>query len=353
MANPLLIKTSSLGDVIHMLPALSDLLRMRPDVKVDWVVEKAFAEIPAWHPAVAEVIPVEIRRWRKHPVQFFRSPDWRALRDRLQQAPLAVDAQGLVKSAWMMPWVSGPRIGYDRDSIREPLASLFYTDRVKVSRALHAIERNRQLLAQAMGYDCPDTPPDFGIVSRLTAPQNTSPDTNSDISASGVFLLHGTTWPTKHWPEAYWVSLVRALRARGVPVTVTWGNDAERARARHLESVGACVLPKGDLTTLARALARAQAVVTVDTGLGHLAAALNRPVVALFGPTSAQLTGLYGAEQTSLQSGYHCSPCLKRRCRYEGLSGVDAPPCWASVTPEQVLRALRAYVPQMNEVRQS
>ncbi|WP_369601165.1 lipopolysaccharide heptosyltransferase I [Hahella sp. SMD15-11] len=342
MADPLLIKTSSLGDVIHMLPALTDLHQARPDVRVDWVVEKAFAEIPAWHPAVGRVIPVEIRRWRKQPLQFFRSREWETLKGVLQDAPLAVDAQGLLKSAWMMHWVSGERIGYDRESIREPLASLFYSRRVRVSRALHAIERNRLLLAAALGYPCPDTPPDFGIGDTFRAAEK-----SGEKESPGVFLLHGTTWRTKHWPEAYWSELVGRLVSAGIPVTVTWGNETERQRAERLQAEGARVLPRGSLTGLAHALARARAVVTVDTGLGHLAAALDCPVVALFGPTSAQLTGLYGREQTSLQSTYHCSPCFRKQCRYAMLPDVSDPPCWQAVSPERVWRALKPCLKEL------
>ena len=101
----LLVKTSSLGDVIHTLPALTDAQRAIPGIQFDWVVEEGFAEIPAWHPAVAQVIPVAIRRWRKHPLQTLRSGEWRRFKARLREThyDLVIDAQGLLKSAWLTP----------------------------------------------------------------------------------------------------------------------------------------------------------------------------------------------------------------------------------------------------------
>ncbi|RMS39539.1 Lipopolysaccharide heptosyltransferase I, partial [Pseudomonas coronafaciens pv. garcae] len=120
----LLIKTSSLGDVIHALPALTDAARALPGIRFDWVVEEGFAEIPGWHPAVDTVIPVAIRRWRKNLWQTVRSGEWRRFKQRVreQRYDLVIDAQGLFKSAWLTRYVDAPVAGLDRDSAREPLA---------------------------------------------------------------------------------------------------------------------------------------------------------------------------------------------------------------------------------------
>ena len=124
----LLIKTSSLGDVIHTLPALTDAARAIPGIRFDWVVEEGFAEIPAWHPAVDAVIPVAIRRWRKKPLQAVRSGEWSNFKRRLRetQYDLVIDAQGLLKSAWLTRYARAEVVGLDKSSAREPLAARFY-----------------------------------------------------------------------------------------------------------------------------------------------------------------------------------------------------------------------------------
>lgn len=156
----LLVKTSSLGDVIHTLPALTDAARAIPGIQFDWVVEEGFAEIPAWHPAVARVIPVAIRRWRKNLWQTLRNGEWRRFKQRLKEVDydLVIDAQGLLKSAWLTRYVGKtPVAGLDGDSAREPLASRFYRRAYPVAWGQHAVERTRQLFAQALDYPLPES----------------------------------------------------------------------------------------------------------------------------------------------------------------------------------------------------
>ena len=150
----LVIKTSSLGDVIHTLPALTDAARAIPGIRFDWVVEEGFAEIPAWHPAVSQVITVAIRRWRKHPLKTLRSGEWSRFKQRLREShyDLVIDAQGLLKSAWLTRYVKTPVAGLDSNSAREPIAARFYDRPYSVPRGQHALERTRQLFGQALGY---------------------------------------------------------------------------------------------------------------------------------------------------------------------------------------------------------
>ncbi|HEY0664595.1 MAG TPA: lipopolysaccharide heptosyltransferase I, partial [Gallionella sp.] len=158
-ANPLaprilLIKTTSLGDVLHNLPVVSDIVRHYPDAQIDWAVEEGFAALPKLHPAVRSVIPVAVRRWRK---QLFHAATWReigAFRASLsaQQYDICIDTQGLFKSALLMRGAQGLRCGMDRASAREPLAASMYQQTFTVAKGQHAVERNRQLVAQALGY---------------------------------------------------------------------------------------------------------------------------------------------------------------------------------------------------------
>lgn len=224
----LVIKTSSLGDVIHALPALTDAARAIPGIRFDWVVEEGFAEIPTWHPAVDKVIPVAIRRWRKNIWQTLKSGEWRRFKQQVQSTKydLVIDAQGLLKSAWLTRYVRAPIAGFDKHSAREPMAARFYSRRLAVARGQHAVERLRQLFAVALGYDLPKGLGDYGLsTEKLLGLPPKKPF---------VLLLHGTTWDTKHWPEAYWRELAERMGRLGVDVKLPWGNAAEKARAERL-----------------------------------------------------------------------------------------------------------------------
>jgi len=324
----LLIKTSSLGDVVHTLPALTDAQRAIPGIQFDWVVEEGFAEIPAWHPAVAQVIPVAIRRWRKNLWQTLRSGEWRRFKARLRETryDLVIDAQGLLKSAWLTRYVKAPVAGLDRDSARESLASRFYDRRYAVPLDQHALERVRQLFAQALGYELPQGIGDYGLDRAQLATPGEEPY---------LLFLHGTTWPSKHWPEAYWRELAERMSAFGWAIRLPWGNAEEKARAERIAEgiAGASVLPRLNLGGVAKVVAGARACVAVDTGLGHLAAALDVPSISLYGPTLPGRVGAYGRSQVHL-----CA------------SGPDAgkgdrvKPCFDDLLPERVASELKALL---------
>ncbi len=340
----LLVKTSSLGDVIHALPALTDAARAIQGITFDWVVEEGFAEIPTWHPAVGRVIPVAIRRWRKNIWQTIKSGEWRRFKQslRAEKYDLVIDAQGLVKSAWLTRYVNAPVAGLDKNSAREPLASRFYQRRLAVARGQHAVERLRQLFAVALGYDLPKGLGDYGLdVERLIELPRNKPY---------VLFLHGTTWDTKHWPELYWRDLALRMADKGVEVRLPWGNPAEKARAERIANglSNAVVLPKLNLAGVARVLASASACVAVDTGLGHLAAALDVPTISLFGPTNPDLTGAYGKVQIHLASDFPCAPCLQKKCTYQPTAQDQQrfdlknewPLCFTRLNPERVASRL-------------
>jgi len=346
----LLIKTSSLGDVIHTLPALTDARCAIADIEFDWVVEESFAEIPRWHPAVKEVIPVAIRRWRKNPWQTWKSGEWRAFKERIstQSYDLVIDAQGLLKSAWLTRYAKAPVAGLDKQSAREPIASRFYQYRYPVAWGQHAVERVRQLFAQALGYPLPSSMGDYGLdkarlLDQLIAPENY------------IVFLHGTTWDTKHWPEYYWCQLASLLSSAGVKVKLPWGNDKEKARAERIacDLANVEVLPKLNLKAIAAVLAGAKGCVAVDTGLGHLAAALDTPTIFLFGATNPALTGAYGKDQLHLIGQYPaCIPCLKKQCSYQVTERdkqqfdltKEYPVCFTQLKPQLVLEKINQWL---------
>lgn len=291
----LIVKTSSMGDVLHTLPSLTDAQQQLPGIRFDWVVEEGFAQIPGWHSAVERVLPVAIRRWRKG---WFSQPvrqEREAFRHRLQEVAYdaVIDAQGLLKSAALVTrHARGTKHGMDWQTAREPLASLFYDKRHHIPRQMHAVERTRALFAQSLGYEKPQTPGDYAIARHFLTPGITAGEPYA------VFL-HATTRDDKHWPEAHWRELIGQLKGRGIHIKLPWGAPHEEARAKRLAEGFDYVevLPRMTLEGIARELAGAQYVVSVDTGLSHLAAALDRPNITLYGPTDPGLIGGYGKNQ--------------------------------------------------------
>jgi heptosyltransferase-1 len=300
--NLALIKTTSMGDVIHALPVVTDIVRAIPGARIDWVVEESFAELPALHPSVNAVIPVAIRRWRKSLFDAATRREIAAVRARLRGAryDLALDLQGLVKSAWVARMTGAPIAGFSRRCAREPLAALAYRRRFDVDPSLHAIERLRSLAAQALGYRIEGLP-----AFSLSAPEEPVPGLPERPYA---LLLHATSRAEKQWPDENWRALIAWLAQQGLVAALPWGSPAERTRAESLagaagvaadDARGAAsalrpvVLPKLTLRQCAAAIARARLVVGVDTGLTHLSAALDAPTVALFAATPAWRFGPY------------------------------------------------------------
>jgi heptosyltransferase-1 len=284
----LLIKTSSLGDVIHNLPVVTDLRARFPEADIDWVVEEAFTDVVRLHPGVRRVLPVAIRRWRGSP---FAGATWTELRTfranlQLESYDLVLDTQGLLKSALITRMARGRRCGYAATSAREPIAARFYDAGFEVPKNLHAVERNRRLAALAADYPMARAP-DYGIARAVT---------REDVGPCAV-LLTATSRDDKLWPEQHWIALGRALRDKGLSCLLPSGSPRERQRADRLAAAipGAVALPPLGLSALAAQFASARIVVGVDTGLAHLAAALGRPTVALFCASDPALTGVLAA----------------------------------------------------------
>jgi len=290
MLNILIVRTSSLGDLVHILPAVSDIARHAPGARIDWVVEENFQEIPAWHPAIASVIPVAHRRWRKA---------WRAahgeraaLRATLarQAYDIVLDMQALMKSVWIVCQTHGTRHGLDWRSAREPLAALFYHVRHRVAFWQPAVTRQRLLAAAALGYAV-EGAPDFGLQAF----------THGVAIQDYAMIMPSASRDNKLWPEGDWQQVFAHLRARGLSMRLLAGNAAETARAQALAGGHADmhVLPRMSLTDTARMMAGARLMVGLDSGLTHLSAALARPTIAIYQASTPVRTPLQGAAFTA------------------------------------------------------
>lgn len=286
----LLVKTSSLGDVIHNLPVATDLKRRFPETDIDWCVEESFAAVPHLHPGVRRVIPVALRRWRK---AIFAGATWAEIRAavaalRAETYDVILDTQGLLKSALIASRAHGPIAGYAAEAAREPLAARFYRHTYAIPKSAHAVERNRWLAAAAFDYP-PGEPLDYGIAAAPLAADWLP-------SAPYAVLLTATSRDDKLWDESHWVALGRRLAERGIRAVLPAGNPTERERAARLAQAipGAVAAPPLGIDTLAGLLAGAKLAVGVDTGLTHLATALRIPTVAIYTATEPGLTGVLG-----------------------------------------------------------
>jgi heptosyltransferase I len=304
--NILLIKTSSLGDVVHNLPVVNDIRVALPDAAIDWVVEEAFLPVAMLHPGLRAGIPLAIRRWRR---TLWQKGTWNEnarflARLRAQRYDAVIDTQGLLKSALIARAARGRRCGLDWRSSREPLG-LFYNRTFRIPRSLHAVQRNRLLAAQSLGYKLRE-PLDYGIAA---TPQRFSWLCNGAYTV----LLHGTSADYKLWGEQNWIALGRHLCMNGLHCVLPWGNDREHERSNRIaQALPAPLVPPAlGLDDLAAVLSGAHAVAGVDTGLTHLAAALERPTVGIYVATNPSATGLYGCEKALNVGGDRQPPAVR------------------------------------------
>lgn len=306
MPRVLLVKTSSLGDVVHNLPVVCDLVGALPGVTIDWVVEEGFAAIPRLHPQVSRVLPVAVRRWRRSPWSASVHSEVRRFIGELRSESYdaVIDTQGLIKSAWIARVARGIRHGLDRASSREPLGWL-YDHTYHVPWGQHAVERNRSLAAQALGYTL-SAPARYGIAA---APRHFS---WLPADCRHAVLLHATSAERKLWPEAHWVELGRVLAARNLVCVLPWGSPEEHQRSQRLaQQIPQAVVPERlELEVLSGLLARAFVVIGTDTGLTHLAGALAVPTVGLYCATDPAATGLHACARAANLGGINVVPAV-------------------------------------------
>ena len=296
-----------MGDIIHALPVLHDMLAHAPNLQIDWLVEESFERIPSLCPELRQVIPVAMRRWRKNWFSHQTQQEIQQTRARVagQSYDLTIDLQGLIKSAYLGLWATGAvRVGYSWSSARESLATLTYHKKYTVDHEQHAIERNRCLAGQALGYKPMGVPQ--ATLKRVNPSKLPLP------LGAYVVLIHGTSQESKCWPITYWIALGKTLNQAGWAVCLPAGSPTEQNRSQQIaqELTNVLVWPLSELDQIYGALAQAAGVVGVDTGLVHLANTLPIPVVALHTLTDPQKTGVYGNAQGINLGGHNITPTM-------------------------------------------
>jgi heptosyltransferase-1 len=285
----LIVRVSSLGDVVHNMPMVADLLRRYPDAGIDWVVEEAYVDLVRLCPGVRDIIPFALRRWRK---SLFSAATRAEMRDflarlRARRYDVAFDTQGLLKTGLLLGLArlapGGHRIGLanaTEGSGYEALSRIFHTESVPVPRRCHAVERGRRVAAEALSYAV-QGPPVFGLKD---GPARQSPRPAWMPEGRYATFFHGTAGPAKKWPQASWIALARTL---DLPVLLPWGSEPERQAAQEIaDAAPNCrVLPRLPMMEAVALAQHASLAVGVDTGLVHIAAAFERPTIEIYSAT--------------------------------------------------------------------
>ena len=333
----LIVRLSSMGDVVQTLPALTDAAKAIPGIRFDWVVDESFAQVPAWHESVENIFPSALRRWGKNATQAIRNGEVNAFLKRLRAQHYAhvVDLQGEWKSALIARLAKGPRHGYTAASVHEWGAQIAYQKKYFVTTHEHSIQRMRQLLAQALGYSIAAAEVDYGVArSRLGS-------VPPAIAKPYLVFVHSTSWSSKTWPEFFWQELTGKAIEAGFHVVLPWGSQDEYQRSQRIAARDdrVVVLPPLSISEKASVLSHAVATVGLDTGLSHIAAALDVPSVTIYGATDPFLVGATGRRQTHVTSDFECIKCHQVECSYEKPAAFK-PACFIGVKPEKVWRAL-------------
>jgi len=340
----LIIKLTSMGDLMHALPAITDAANAIPNIEFDWVVDQTFSDVPLWHPNVKRVIKTAHRQWRKEPIKAWRDgrlPNfYRQLNE--QDYDVVIDLQSNLKSA-VVSWLTKGKVhGLDKDCCREKPAHWAYDYRYTVNTKQHSIEKIRELMAQALKYDVPDKSPDYGVdLSTYALPQ-----LDFELPEKYLLFVHNASWLTKLWPLSSWQALVKKAVEQGYSVLLPCGNDDEYQRAQQIASVSsqAFALPKLSLNNVAAITHKAKGAVSSDTGVAHLAAVAGLPSVTLYGATDTKLIGTYGENQQHIVSDFKCAPCYKRQCPLENSLNGE-PVCMDKITAHVVWDRLEPLLP--------
>ena len=333
----LIVRLSAMGDLVQTLPALTDATKAIPDIKFDWVVDESFADVPSWHSHVENVFPIALRRWKGNWRDAFSSGEVMSFARQLRSHDydLILDVQGGLKSAFIARLAKGKRAGYDAQGVHDWGAQFLYQQTFPIPKGVHSIQRMRRLLAAALGYQFTADGIDYGIVRARLGPKAFQP------SEPYLVFVHSTSWASKIWPEHYWSELTRLAGDAGFHVLLPWGDEPEQRRSQKIAQAHerAQALPQMSISEKAALINSAKGTVGLDTGLSHIAAALDVPSVTIYGATDPLLVGAAGKDQFHFASTFECVRCHQTECTYEGPAEFK-PACLVEITPELVWEKL-------------
>ena len=284
-----------MGDLMHALPALTEAKEHIADISFDWVVDKNFASVPSWHPLVDKTIVTDHRNWRR---QLFSKKSRESLKDAINEInetnyDLVVDMQNNIKSALVSYLSKHSVVGMDAKSVREYPAHLAYSTKINVDKKLHAIERQKKLLAEALDYSSSMNNVDYGaLLEGFIKP-------NMSLPSKYIVLVQNASWITKQWSITKWQKLIQYLDGKDIKMILPSGNLNELERAKEISSVStkAQALDLMPLNEIAYIIKNANFCICSDTGLAHLSALSGTPSITLYGPTETSLIGTYGENQ--------------------------------------------------------
>ena len=296
----LIIKLTSMGDLMHALPALTDASKKIPNIEFDWVVDENFSEVPLWHTNVKSVITTNHRSWKKNIFSTSLINELKSIKSTLNNTnyDAVIDMQNNLKSAAVSFLVKDSVHGLDKDSAREYPSHLAYKFKYKISKKNHAISRQRQLLALSLNYEFDAKHIDYGIHNENFE----TPDL--DLPNKYLFLVHNASWPTKMWSISRWQELIKLINSEGYTAILPSGSIEEFKKAQEIASISteALAIPTQSLNRTAYIIENAAGCICSDTGLAHLSALLGKPSVTLYSVTDEKLIGTRGNNQTHIIS---------------------------------------------------
>lgn len=368
----LIIKLSSIGDLIHTFPAIIDAKLYVKDLIIDWMVDEDFFEIIDIYKnfndfqAIEKIITIPLRKIKRNVYKEIFKFNVRNFLDNLRSIKydLIIDPQGLLKSAILtMLCKSHQTVGFNFNSCREKLASFIYNNTIEVNKNLHAIFRTKKLFADSLNYPYQEnvTNINYGLDPKsFTQLIKSMPE--KLYSFPYIVLLYGTSWESKHWHTDYWSNLCKLIIEDNKTIVMLVKEPAQQQFAEQIaiflikninnytnnsneNKNRLIILSQLNFFQITVILANAVAIVAVDTGFAHLAASMKIPVVAMYGPTSKNTSGILGNTNVNLQSNYHCSPCYSRICLeyYRGKSKIKQP-CFLEITPQVIFNKLKKLI---------
>ena len=304
----LVVKFGSLGDIVHCLPSVKQILDHFPGAEVDWLIERKNKTVVEMSGLEVRLVPIDTYQWRNSPgigsareiLEFV----WALRTDGYD---CTIDFQGLLKSAFVSYLSAAPvRIGWERDFLKESASRFFYTEVVTPRRA-HIIDQQMELL-KPLGIR-----PEWDTLAPLRAPEPARESIDAKLGGVGDFVLMnpGGGWPTKRWEPERFAELARRLSDDALDIVVTWG-PGEDAIARQIAGASPAVLVESTLPELVALCERAKLFVGGDTGPMHFAASVGTPVVSIFGPTSSDRNGPFRREDIVVERRMSCRPCYER-----------------------------------------